>query len=399
MRRREFVAAALAAPAAFSQGAPTEGRLLREWWYEPGPEQQARFRVNSPEAALSREYGGRPEVRSSGMMQIKVEEDLRKLRGAELYCELWGGHPGTRNKRVTINGRSTYAIPDVGTEREHCTHQYPSIPLKVSDLVPGWNAVQFACDQGMSFWGHFIVDNACIRTQIAPEDAGLTGFQAAVTAEAAGEVVKVRLGATDPGPIAAAEFQGFYEGYEENGNGQGRDWHGFTKQRKPVAFVGSSWDTSMLPRQEGMRVRGHLRFHGQPQLVYETPPSAEFQAGGPVRLYRAQDIPAPFWSRAGKRHRATIEIDWDPYKIERAELHVVVWDGGRGNTKDHFKLNGRPLEVAGRGRHDVLYRVLPLAPIWLRQGANQIELLSDTEHHGIEILLPGPAIVARERVS
>ncbi|MDX2153608.1 MAG: hypothetical protein SFV54_22895 [Bryobacteraceae bacterium] len=400
MRRRSFVAAGAASLVAVRAGAqPSEGRLLREWWYEPGGDAQQRFRVNAPEAALSKEHGARPEVRANGLMLIRVDEDLRKLRGAELYCELWGGHAGTRNKRVTINGRSTYAIPEIGSEGGHCTHQYPVIPLKVSDLVPGWNAVQFACDQGMSFWGHFIVDNACIRAHIAPEDAGLTGFQATVQAELAGEVAKLRLGATDPGPIASAEFQGFYEGYDENGDGQWRDWHGFTKARRPVAFVGSSWDTSMLPKQGGMRVRGYVRFHGQQQLLYETGPSPEFSAGGPVRVFRSSDLPAPFWSRAGKRHRATIDVDLDPYKIERAELHVVIWDGGRGNTKDHFKLNGRPLEVAARGRHDVIYRVLTLAPIWLRQGPNQIELLSDTEQHGLEVLLPGPAIVVRERTS
>jgi hypothetical protein len=33
----------------------------------------------------------------------------------------------------------------------------------------------------------------------------------------------------------------------------------------------------------------------------------------------------------------------------------------------------------------------------LRKGPNRIELLSDTEPHGIEVLLPGPAIVVRSR--
>jgi hypothetical protein len=40
---------------------------------------------------------------------------------------------------------------------------------------------------------------------------------------------------------------------------------------------------------------------------------------------------------------------------------------------------------------------LPLEPGLLRQGSNRIELLSDTEHHGIEILPLGPAIVVRAR--
>ena len=45
----------------------------------------------------------------------------------------------------------------------------------------------------------------------------------------------------------------------------------------------------------------------------------------------------------------------------------------------------------------LLYRVVPLEPPILQRGPNRIELLSDTDHHGIEILLPGPALVVRSR--
>ncbi|MGC9328760.1 MAG: hypothetical protein ACP5I1_14085, partial [Candidatus Hinthialibacter sp.] len=80
-----------------------------------------------------------------------------------------------------------------------------------------------------------------------------------------------------------------------------------------------------------------------------------------------------------------------PQSIQQAELHVILWDGGKGNVENPFTLNGHPLPAAGRGAHDVLYRILPIDPSILKQGPNIIEALSDTEHHGIEILLPGPA--------
>ena len=38
---------------------------------------------------------------------------------------------------------------------------------------------------------------------------------------------------------------------------------------------------------------------------------------------------------------------------------------------------------------------LPIDPAILRRGDNEIVVHSDTEHHGIEVLLPGPAIVVR----
>lgn len=76
---------------------------------------------------------------------------------------------------------------------------------------------------------------------------------------------------------------------------------------------------------------------------------------------------------------------------------MVSWDGGRGDVKDYFTLNGRDLAVAGEGKHDVIYTVTRIEPGLLKQGANRMELLSDTEHHGIEILHPGPALMVRFR--
>ena len=120
------------------------------------------------------------------MLQIRMDEDLRMLLGAELDLELWGGHPGTTNRRVTVNGRATYGIPGVAGDTQ-CTHIYPRLALKITDLVNGYNALQFACDQGTSFWGHFIVDEACLRAVLKEdhpdlEAAGLFGFQASVRA-------------------------------------------------------------------------------------------------------------------------------------------------------------------------------------------------------------------------
>ena len=39
---------------------------------------------------------------------------------------------------ITVNGRSTYFLPRVGSQVGHCTYFYPSIPLKITDLVDGY---------------------------------------------------------------------------------------------------------------------------------------------------------------------------------------------------------------------------------------------------------------------
>jgi hypothetical protein len=395
-----------------------KGYFVREFWYERGIEHgnpgfNTRFRVNAPETSLHTSFMHRPEVRGNGMLQILAEQDLTLLAGAELYCEIWGGHPETECKRVTVNGRSTYLLPEVGTAEGHCTHQYPKILLKITDLVNGYNVFQFACDQGRGFWGHFIVDNACLRAELRDDHPdlqilGLADFAARVEVTPDGdEAFALRLIPSDEDRIAAVDFVGFYEGYDGNGSGQTRDWHGFTKVRCPEAILGTvesvpfvlRWDMSMLSAQDGIAVKAIVHFKVVPDIIYLTSPTEGLFTSNSrtarVVLIGAQDIPRPFWSRAGQERRCTLWLDDEPGDIERAELHVVVWDGGRGSVEAPFTLNGHPLPVDGVGRHDVLYRVLPIDAGMLRKGANEVRVLSDTEHHGIEVLLPGPALAVR----
>jgi len=402
---------------------PTEGQFVRSYWYEKGiehgnPPVTGRFRVNAPEAVIGN-FKNRSEVRGNGMMQILITEDLAQLAGAELYLEIWGGHPGTANKRVTPNGRTTYMLPKVGTDQGHCTHMYPTVPLKVTDLVNGYNALQFACDQGNTFWGHFIVDGACLRTILKadhpdPKKMKLAGFTATVKARAwaaAGETIELSLDASAEhlALVESVEYHGHYRGYDENGNRLGTDWHGFTKRRQPVAIIGKSaaapfviqWDVAMLPDQKDMAVRAVVHFKGQSDLTYRTAATLGLatpqRKGARVTLNYSKDLPAPFWSRVSRRKKCTIVLDADPKLIEQAQLHVVIWDGGAGDAKTPFALNGHALSVAGKGRHDVVYRVLKVDPAILKKGQNEIALVSSTKHHGIEVLLPGPALMVRTK--
>jgi hypothetical protein len=157
----------------------------------------------------------------------------------------------------------------------------------------------------------------------------------------------------------------------------------------------------MLPAQENMAVRALVRFKGRPDLAFVT-----LETGGlrvperpavRVEVVSAHYLPVPFWSRANRTRSCVIALDADPARIEVAELHVVVWDGGAGNVSDYFTINGRQLPVAGTAKHDVIYTRCELNPQLLRRGSNRIELRSDTEHHGIEVLMPGPALVVRRR--
>ena len=398
----------------------------RVYWYTPGKDHanphfnRRQLRVNAAEASIHPKFASRSEPRASGMARILIDEDLRRVRRADLALEVWGGHPGTSNKRVSVNGRSLLRFPEVGTAQRHCTHQYPSFNLRPRDLVNGYNSLQFACDQGDSFWGHYIVDNAAIRISPGSSDAklvsqGLSDFEASVVASRNQGGDEFTFGIKVPpdqmGKIAAVHYQGRYFGYDENGNGRRTDWHGMTNARKPYATLGTSakrpfdlrWDTSMLPAQKNVQLRAAVEFHGHPDVVFTTKTlkglTIEKRTNAKVTLYHADNVPSPFWSRAGKTQECEIRLDVEPNQVVAAELHVVSWTGGAGDVAEYFTLNGKHFPVAEGSRHETVYSRVSLEPSLLRKGRNTIRLSSDTKHHGIEILAPGPALMVRHRMS
>jgi len=207
--------------------------------------------------------------------------------------------------------------------------------------------------------------------------------------------------------IDRVDFQGWYNGFDENGNRRETDWHGFTHSRIPGAFVDSitnaafetRWDTSMLPSQKNVAVRAFVRFKDAPGLVYVSAATTALtipdRSSANVALYTSPDLPPSFWSRAGQKKTCSIVLDIEPSRIERAELYAVTWTGGAGQVKEYFKLNGRHFPVAEGSQHVPQFSRLAVEPSILKKGPNTIELLSDTEHHGIEIVYPGPALMAR----
>ena len=394
-------------------------------WYEKGDEHAnphfagRQLRVNAPEASVHERFAERSETRSGGMARILIDEDLRSIRRADLYCEVWGGHPGTANKRVSVNGRGLYPFPRVGTEDGHCAHEYSIFNLRPTDLVRGYNSLQFACDAGTTFWGHYIVDNAALEIGLRPDDqalvdAGLADFDVAVqavpTANVAGFELRLTGEEANLSAVARVDYQAEFTGYDENGDGWRTDWHGMTKGREPHGWLGSSekapfgivWNTAMTPPQKRVAVRAEVRFRGIDDIVYATPILRGLEiAERPdslVSIVHATDLPKPFWSRAGRKRSCVIQLEDDPSDFGAVELHVVAWTGGAGSVAKYFTLNGRHFPIAEGSGHEVVYSRLPVDPAILVAGVNRIELLSDSEHHGIEILAPGPALVIRRKI-
>lgn len=362
--------------------APAEDGFYREFWAGPMP--KGRFRVNSPEAVLHPSFGKRFEAKSSGMLEVDFPQDLFALDRAELHLELWGGHPHTARKRVTVNGRTTLAIPETGTAEGHCTHLAVDLPLDILDLVEGRNALQFACDKGRSFWGHFIVDRAALRGRLKD---GWKGCSYSLAAKQQGEDVRFSLEGEQRclSLVEKYDVEAHYDGYAENGQTSQPAWH-------------QQFSMPSLEAQSGIRFRALIRFKGEPSLLYRTKatdPVATPQRDHVVTRIKPVSLPAPFWSRANRKQQVEFVVDARQEEIAEARLRMTIWDGGVDRIARPFALNGRPLEIASAGRHDVVQIDLPLGAGALRRGRNVLELVSDTEHHGIEVLLPGPELLLK----
>lgn len=114
-----------------------------------------------------------------------------------------------------------------------------------------------------------------------------------------------------------------------------------------------------------------------------------------VRLVGVSNYNKSAWVRDGAEAERTMVLPIDPARIEWAALHLVLWDGGAGRVEHPFELNGQPIDVFHDDAHDTKYQVIEIEPHMLRRGANTFFVTSNTEHHGFEILLPGPTLVVR----
>jgi hypothetical protein len=375
-----------------------------------------RWRVNDAQLSLHSEYGHRTEALANGLMLINVPEDLFALADADLYLEVWGGHPQTANKRFILNGKETYFLPNEGTEADNCAYFYPSIPLKVEQLVNGVNAFQFACDRGKTFWGHFIIDNAAVRCYLKPDHpdliaAGLKNFSASVQLNNGRTLSELQLlSLVCPveyfSRIVAVDYFARYLGYDDNGNLEQDDWHGYTQKQQYKNHIGSAeqppfavtWDTRWIPTQsKPMAVKALISLKNGFKCWTPVSDGLQFaEKRKRVMLYACTDMPKPFWSRANNENRAVLLLPDDISRVESALLYVRIWDGGEGTINEPFKINDHPYTItSGKAIHDVVFTIAEIDPKHLKSGENIINLLSDTEHHGIEMLLPGPAVLLR----
>jgi len=338
--------------------------------------------------------------------------DLAGAVRAEAVIDFWGGHPTTEGKKLRFNTNDWLALPELATTPpgelpSAYMQQYTlTVEVPLAHLVEGENTFEgTAGNQADGFgWGQWGWYGMIVRVYYDEEKPHPHGR---ITSPASGQ------GLAENPVIAAAvestagvdrvEFYGYYEGYDENGDGVYRGWHhAYTLDDVTghVGTVGSApwevvWDTRWVPDQPQGAVKIVARVRDA-NGVWSVTDAVEglglARQGERVRLYKPQDVPPSFWVRAGATKSCRVEIPTEddlPRAVE-ASLHVRTWNG----ASEAVTVNGEAIAIRGAD-HRFAYNALSVSPEILRQGENEIEFHSDTELHGVEILWPGPGLVVR----
>lgn len=202
-----------------------------------------------------------------------------------------------------------------------------------------------------------------------------------------------------------------YDGYDEDGDGVFSEWHGSHHQPargEPAALadhVGTitaapwqtTWSTRWVPDQRPGSIKFIARIRDQDGIWSVTQPveNLTLRREGRVVLYKAADVPGYFGVRVGQQRSCSIRIPENAPlgRATEAVLALRTWHGWDGHH-DPLDLNGHQFPIDGRNHHyDFDLRPVPVSE--LRRGDNVFRISSNTEHHMLEVLWPGPALLVR----
>lgn len=397
----------------FSQQGPRAGDIYRE--YAVNLKNGNWWRVTDPDAG---------DPRAAAFLPNPVLEiDIDGLEGAvraEVLMDVWGGHAGTSGKKFRFNDNAWMAVPDLPTipaNPESYMAEYNVIlDLPLQYLKEGKNTFQGTSGGQISYnfnwgqWGWYVMMVRIYYGPGRPHSAGQITWPA--SGMSISENPEIVIKAEDPGSVSEIQVIGKYFGYDENGDGLYYDWHRAYHGTQIEGHIGSlskapfhlTWDTRYLPDQDsnGISLVARIRDTSGTWFVTRMVDDVRLIRGDSlsVRMYTSHDIPEKFSVRAGK----TMSCKSDINILKNARtgmLYHRTWNGGDdeaagGSVDKPLIINGHHFRCYGKN-HFFAQSSIEIPVSILHKGINEIAYTSDTEHHGIEILWPGPAFIIRYR--
>ncbi|MEO0532205.1 MAG: hypothetical protein AAF266_16790, partial [Planctomycetota bacterium] len=170
--------------------------------------------------------------------------------------------------------------------------------------------------------------------------------------------------------------------------------HVGTAFAQPYVF---KWDTTWVPDQLPEGVRLVARVQNGAGVWSVTPVVSRLSLQRPgvsVRLLKAVEVDTYLGVRDGEEKDVEFEV---PEGVARrataARLALRTWHGWDGH---HHPLRFNDTEMPIHGRdHFYDFDLLPVSAALVRPGTNELTIRSDTHHHMLEVLWPGPALIVR----
>ncbi|MBW2991932.1 hypothetical protein KY345_01805 [Candidatus Woesearchaeota archaeon] len=348
--------------------------------------------------------------------------DLSDANKAELIIDRWGGHAGTSNKRIRFNWNSWIRVQEPTTmPAGHSPECYmyednPTVNIPLGNLKEGANSFEGTSDGQICYnfdWGQWGWFGVILRVHYyhdkKPHPYGR--IISPVSGETMNENPVIKAEAVSEAGIERIDFIGYYEDYDIDGDGvytewqegyfSPRDtddidigWHIGTVTEEPYEI---EWDTEWIPDQPRGSIKIKARIKDKNGVWTETPVVGDLSLSREkysVKLYKASNVPEKFNVRAGETKECTVNIP-DLLTALKAKLHLRTWNGDDANHKEKpLKVNNWESPVGGKN-HNYYYSIIDVPLSALKEGDNTVSFNSPTEHHGIEVLWPGPAITVR----
>lgn len=394
---------------------PEPGDIFREYVWRPGRRDNSWQRVTGPDA----EAEGAQQFLPNAVNRIDID-DLADAVRAEVCIEQWGGHAGTGHKQMRVNGTAWIDVPEPahipnrrgrgGPSINYQYFAYPCVPIALEQLHEGENTFEFLCrsgeDQGGAWlgrwWPQWGVYGVTFRIYYDEEKPHPTGrVTAPEPGDSIGEEVTVSVEAGGPRAIRRVQVVAACDGFDLDGDGDFSGWQYRLRYGRMAGHTGTAtdepwqvrWTTEEVPTQAA-EIRLCAWIRDETGLCTVTPAVGELMLRRPwtLRMYAPTGIPAQWQTRAGNTHECTVTIPEDLPEATAARLVLATWNG---DHCEELAVNG--VRIAGRVGRNHNYSLdqldVPLAA--LRQGENTISTFSSTEHHGIELMWPGPVLFVR----
>ena len=219
-----------------------------------------------------------------------------------------------------------------------------------------------------------------------------------------GDFPSIKVEASAAKGISRVDILGYYEAFDSDGDGIFSEWQRYYQSTSLTNHIGStlaepwevSWNTQWVPDQEAGSVKLIARIRDNTGVWFVTDEVRNLSLirdTVSVKMYKPESVPPKFTVRVSLEKSCEVNIPESEsleYAAEAA-VHLRTWNG----IEDNFVLNDSYSCPIGGNNHFFGYSIQNIPVSALVKGANKISFTSPTEHHGPEILWPGPVIMIR----